>query len=224
MHGPIWKRCALAVTSGVVLVLVLVSPVSAQDRFSGDFFLGVPINFDSNLTITQEGHEELSFNAAWETKPFEQPLYWDIRLAYWPSPDRGWALDLMHNKLILSNPPPEVQSYSHTHGYNMLTIQRLWIVSGNLILAAAGVVISHPESTVRDRVFPEQDAGILGGYDLAGPVLGGGIGRRLRLSDTFYASLEGRLTWSHSSTPIQYGESSFASFALHLLGGAGFGF
>jgi len=221
-----WGRYRL--DCAVLLFLLLVStPVfgrPAMTRFSFDFFFGFPINLNSNLKITQEGQEDLEFTAHWKSEPFKQPLYWDIRLAYWTSESRGWALDLMHNKLILENPPNEVQGYSQTHGYNMVTVQRLWVLSGNLVSAAAGVVFAHPESTVRGQVFPETGGDIGGGYYLTGPMVGGGFGRRFGLTDLFFVSLEGRVTLSYTTTPVQGGESSLTLLGFHGLFGVGVGF
>lgn len=205
----------------VLLASALTFAPAAAGPFTLDLFLGAPFHFDSTLKITQSGQEDLEFTADWQSNPFEQPLYWNIRLAYWTSETHGWAIDLVHDKLILANPPPEVQSYSHTHGYNFFTVQRLWLVSGNLISAAVGVVISHAESTVRGQVFLERDSDIGGGYYLTGPVIGGGFGRRFPLSDLLYVSFEGRMTWSRTSTPVVDGESSFNNLAWHVLAGLG---
>jgi len=209
----------------IILTLWFLLPESTvAATWNLDLFLGTPLNFNSNLKITQRGEENLEFTARWRTESFQQPVYWVLRTAYWTSATRGWALDLCHNKLILDDPPPEVTAYSHTHGYNLLTIQRLWIVDGNLVLLAAGIVVSHPESTIRGRRFPESGGDLGGGYHLAGPVVGAGLGRRFSLTGTLHAALEGRLTLSYATTPVVNGESSFTSASFHFLFGLGLGF
>jgi len=209
----------------VILAGAAAGPGSAQaGSFSFDIFLGAPVNFDSQLKITQAGHEDLEIDAQWSSEPFKVPTYWDLRAIYWTSPTRGWAVDLCHNKLFLDDPPPEVQYFSVSHGLNLLTCQRLWVVAGNLVLVAAGVVVSHPENSVRNRQLVETGGQYGGGYYLAGPVLGAGVGRRFMLWRGLYGALEGRFTWCHATVPVADGEASFASATLHLMFGLGWAF
>ncbi len=208
----------------ILTVWCLLPGYTAAATWNLDLFLGTALNFNSNLKITQRGEEDLEFTARWRTDAFQQPVYWVLRTAYWTSATRGWALDLCHNKLVLDDPPSEVNAYSHTHGYNLLTIQRLWVIDGNLVLLAAGVVVSHPESTIRGLRFPETGGDLGGGYHLAGPVVGAGLGRRFSLTGPLQAVLEGRFTLSHATTPVANGESSFTSASFHFLVGLSLGF
>jgi hypothetical protein len=35
-----------------------------------------------------------------------------------------WAIEYLHHKLYLSNPPAEVQSFAISHGYNLFAVNR----------------------------------------------------------------------------------------------------
>jgi hypothetical protein len=176
------------------------------------------------VKITQASHEDLDFTAQWSAEPFKIPTYWDLRFAYWTNPTRGWAVDLCHNKLFLDNPPPEVQYFAISHGYNILTLQRIWVLSGNMVLVAAGVVVSHPENAVGHWKLNETGGHFGNGFYLTGPVVGAGVGRRLVMWKGLYGALEGRFTLSRATVPVEAGEATFTSATFHLMFGLGWAF
>jgi hypothetical protein len=219
-----------AVAPGFVLILLLglLAPVACAagtPRWTLDMFMGQPINLDGPLTITQAGQEDIDLTARWETRPFEMPYYWDVRLTYWRSANRGWALDFFHHKIYLKNEPPEVQHFEHTHGYNMFTIQRLWRLSGFVVSAGGGLVITNPESTVRGHRYSAQGSFLGGNYFMSGPVATAGLGRRFYLLQRrLFGALESRFTLSHATAPVVEGESRLTHAAFHLLFGLGVDF
>jgi hypothetical protein len=231
---PRWGRisshvAAVVAAAGCALIFLLVLLVpSAGDagtaRWTLDMSMGQPINLHGPLTITQAGQEDIDLTAEWETRPFEMPFYWDIRVTYWPSPTRGWALDFFHHKLYLKNEPPDVQHFEHTHGYNMFTIQRLWRLSGFVLSAGGGLVLTNPESTVRGYRFNAQDSFLGGTYFMSGPVATVGLGRRFYLRPRLFGALEGRFTLSHATAPVVDGESKLTHAAFHVLLGLGVDF
>ena len=66
------------------LAAALLTPVSAfsqpGDKYSIEGFLGTAANLGGTLTIRQEGQPDIELDASWETRPFEFPLYYSLRL------------------------------------------------------------------------------------------------------------------------------------------------
>lgn len=128
---------------------LLASSASAgQARWSFEMHAGSPVIPERRVTVTQAGYPDLVFDGKFRSDAFDMPYYYDFRVLRWR--DRtAWALDFHHAKLILSNNPPEVQDLQFTHGYNMVSLQRLWDRGPFVLMAGAGVVVTHAESTIR---------------------------------------------------------------------------
>ena len=80
-----------------------------------------------------------------------------------------------------------------------------------------GVVIAHPESTVRGEQKDESTGLFNAGYEVAGPVLGGGMATSLRLGSRFEIVVEGRMTWSTVSVDVARGDADLDNLAFHIL-------
>jgi hypothetical protein len=166
--------------------------------------------------IDQDEAPELRFTARWRTRPFEAPLYYAWRVAR-ERGERAWAVELVHHKLHLADPPPEVERYEITHGFNLLTINRLALAGPWLGGAGIGVVIARPESRVRGREL-SGDRGLFDlGYDLAGPVVALTGGARRRLGASWFAGVEAKLTAAYARVPVEGGWSSAPNVAAHAL-------
>lgn len=65
-----------------------------------------------------------------------------------------------------------MQRVAVSHGFNVVTLLRSrGKADGTAVRLGAGIIVAHPESTVRGRELPE-NGGILGlGYVVAGPAL-----------------------------------------------------
>lgn len=116
---------------------------------------GRPVhNFRTPLNIYQANAEPIRMKAKYRTETFTPPVYYDVRLNTWKE-KKGWELKFTHHKLILANKPPGVQRFSITDGFHLLTLNRLWRKEGFTWSAGTGIVITHPESTIRNKAFPE---------------------------------------------------------------------
>lgn len=176
------------------------------------------MNIDSNLSLSQDGHPKIDHDASWETRPFEFPLYWALRVRW-----GRLALETLHHKVYLREPPPEIGFLSVSHGFNIVSVQRLGRIRSFHWLAGAGVVLAHPESEVRGMRFAE-DGGLFDrGYHAAGPAFLAGVGKSLTLARRSFASLELRASVAPVSVPVEGGDARFTNFALHALAGLGFG-
>ncbi len=71
------------------------------------------------------GFSDIEHAASYETRSFELPAYYSIRLALHDD-SRAWELQFTHHKVFLSNPPAEIQNFEITHGFNLMTLGRTW--------------------------------------------------------------------------------------------------
>jgi hypothetical protein len=135
-----------------------------------------------------------------------------LRIALWREL-RGWELQLLHHKLYLENPARGIESFEVSHGENLITFARVWRRSLDWRIGA-GPVVTHVEGRARG-----EDIG--SGYHLSGGALIAGAGRRFRLSQTFFAELQGDVTFSYADIPIRNGRARVPNAAVHALVGLG---
>lgn len=182
--------------------------------------VGFPFDLSLPVTIRQAGEAPIHVRPRWTTRPFARPLYYDLRIARW-SAGAEWAVDLLHHKLYLRNPPAEVQEFGVSHGYNLVFVSHAREVAPDTwARAGAGVVIAHPESTVRGRTY--DGAGSLGGgYHLAGPTVVLGAERRFFPGRGLFLSLQGLAAASWARVPIAGGSATVPDVSFHALGGVG---
>ena len=191
-------------------------PAAAQDGWVFQASLGAVANLETPLTIRQSGFEEIETGGAeYETRPFESPVYYSLRAGRWRG-GVGWELELIHHKIYLQDPPPEVQHFAISHGYNMVTVNRAWERGGFVWRAGLGPVVAHPENQIRGRVL--RDAG----YELTGPVVQAGVERRFVLGERWFVSLEGKATAARAEVSVADGEAEVPNAALHGLLGIGY--
>jgi hypothetical protein len=196
------------------------APAPAPVTWTVEARLGAPVIPDRRVTITQSGQPDLAFDAHFDAATTATPYHYDFRIAR-RTGDDGWALDFLHSKLTLTNGPAEVTDLQLTHGYNLLTVQRLWHRRGFDLMAGAGVALAHAESTVRGQVFA-QDGGLFGwGYHAVAPVVTVGVGRRVEVGRGMFLSAEARGSLSRAVVPVAGGKARFTDLEGHFLAGAG---
>jgi len=207
----------------LVALLVLASGapgVAAAAGWSFQAAVGFPFDLSLPLTIRQQGEAPIRVRARWETRPFESPLYYALRGARW-SGGSEWAVDLLHHKLYLTNPPPEVQRFGVSHGYNLVLFSHAREVARDTwARAGAGLVVAHPESTVRGRTF-EGGGPLGGGYHLSGPAVVVGAERRFFPAGAVFLSVQGLAAASWARVPVAGGHATVPDVSVHLLGGVG---
>jgi hypothetical protein len=215
-------RPTRACRAAALAAALLAAPAPARGAtWSVQLFLGGALNLRTPLTIRQDGEPRVRLRARWETRPFENPVYYGVGVARRDG-GREWSLELVHHKVYLANPPPEVQDFSVSHGYNLVLLSRgIEIGRGVWTRIGAGAVVAHPESTVRGRKLP-QDGGPLGlGYHLAGPALAAGVEARVPLGDRFRVALGGRASAAYAVVPVEGGSARVPNVALHATAGLG---
>lgn len=200
---------------------LLPAGLAAEDGWVFQVSVGAVENLESSLEIRQDGFPDLELDADYETRPFEGPLYYSLRGGWWRGRG-GWELELIHQKLFLQDPPPEVQHFAISHGYNLLTVNRAWEGRGLVWRLGAGAVIAHPENEVRGRVLDPEETNLPGGYHLAGPVLQAAAEKRFGLGESWFLGLEGKVSGALAEVPISGGEAEVPNVAFHALLGIGY--
>ena len=183
---------------------------------------GTAVQMHSRLVVEQDGEPDLDFTAKYETLPFTSGApYYALRVGRWEG-NAAWELETHHHLVTLVDGPPEIGSFSITHGYNMNTVNRAWLRGGFVWRLGGGIVMTHPESVVRNKKF--EGDGFAGGFYLSGVCAQASIEKRLPLWDKLFLSLEGKATAAWAQVPIADGEATVPNYALHGLIGVGYAF
>lgn len=183
---------------------------------------GTAHQFRSRLVIEQDGEEDLDFSAGYATRPFVSGApYYAMRLGRWEG-GAAWEFETHHHLVTLVDGPPEVGSFSLTHGYNMNTVNRAWLAAGFVWRLGAGIVITHPESVVRGKKFT--GTGFAEGFYLSGVCGQAALEKRLPLWGKLFLSLEGKVTAAWARVPVEDGSATVPNYALHGLAGLGYTF
>jgi hypothetical protein len=203
------RLLALALTAGFA------APATAQ-QWRVQVGTGLAYNLPLPLAIAQRGAPELTLTARYETRALETPLYYVVRVER-ERPDGGAvAFELVHHKLFLTNAPAEVQRFEISHGFNVATLQRAWgRAEGMSWRVGAGVVIAHPETTVRGRAQP-RGGWLDRGYYVSGPAAQLGAGWSRALAGRARAGLEAKLTGARAWVPIAEGTARLWHASAHL--------
>lgn len=192
---------------------------SADRSMQGAFYLELAPGFcwvpPVPLTIRQEGHPSIFLWARYNTASFRLPLYYSIRMGY-QSGAKGWEAEMNHLKVYLKNNPPEVGKFSVSHGYNQFFVNRLFRRNEVDLRAGAGVVVAHPENTVRGHSLEEQGGLFNKGYYLAGPALLGGISRKAGVASWLYFHFSGSITVAWARVKVSGGRASVPVMAFQL--------
>jgi hypothetical protein len=220
------------ILSSVLLVFLLradpqLSPLEHLGADSTEFRpyvavgTGLQYNVPLSLVIRQSGQPDLRLTARFSTRPFFEVPYYDVKVGIARKP---WAfeLELVHHKLYLDNPPEEVGAFELTHGYNPLLVNVARDQRGVTFRAGVGILIAHPETTIRGRRFPE-DGGILGWY-ICGPAGQVSVSKSFDISHRLYAGLEGKAVGAWARVPVVNGSADVPNLSVHGLASVGWRF
>jgi hypothetical protein len=209
-----------ALLAGALLALAARPAESQEWRVHAG--TGIAYNLPLPLAIEQAGGPPIELTAGWETRPFAAPLYYVWRLER-TSAGRALALELIHHKLFLRDAPSAVQRFEISHGFNVVTLQGAWLGTGGASWrAGAGVVVAHPETTVRERRQP-RGGWASRGYYVAGPALQLGAGWSRRLVGGLRGGVEAKAIGARASVPIAGGSARLWHASAHLDGLLSFG-
>lgn len=183
---------------------------------------GIPFNFPTSLQITQELAPSINMHARYKSRPFYMPFYHDLRLSKWQD-GMAWEFEDIHHKIYLKNTNPIVEHFSISHGYNLFYVNRAIEWHSLIWRLGAGIVIGHPESTIRRHTFAEKGGTFNnGGYYLAGASAQGSIGKRFYLYRKWFLEVEAKITASEARVPIVNGYADAPNVAFHANFGLGY--
>jgi hypothetical protein len=205
----------------ILMLTGFLSVPASGDNWTFEGFLGTAWNLPTSLKIVQEGNPNIKLTAHYKEHSFEGFPYYTLRVGRW-SEDRAWELELVHHKIYLDDPPAGVQRFSISDGFNIVTLNRAGSMRRFIWRFGVGLVVTHPESTVRNKPFDESK-GILGqGFYISGAAIQGAVGKRIFLWKGLFASIEGKLTVSFVRVPIVEGHADVPNVAGHILLGLGY--
>jgi hypothetical protein len=219
---PSFARAARLAALGLTL-LATARLARAQTTWSVQLFGGSAYSFHTPLTIRQTGQPEMRLTAHYSTRPWSGALYYAYRFGRW-SRSAAWELELVHHKVYLENPPPEVQHFEVTHGYNLIFLNRALRRYGFIFRLGAGVVIARPESVIRTLARSEDRGLFRAGYYFTGPSGQLAVERRFTLWRGLFASAEGKLSAARARMSVPGGQATVPNVALHGLLGLGYMF
>lgn len=130
---------------------------------------------------------------------------------------------MLHHKLYLRNAPAEIQPFEISHGYNLACVNRVLRARGALWRAGAGIVVAHPEVTLRGRALPDRRGLFSGAYRVAGPVAQVAVEKRVTLTRVLFVAVEGKMTAAYARIPVPDGRATVPNLAAHGLVGIGLG-
>jgi hypothetical protein len=218
------RRAACFAPAAVLLLLLFATPCKspAQERWSAEVFTGTAWNLPLPLRIQQHGERDLRLRARYSTRPWRGAPYYAYRFGRWS--DRGASeLELIHHKLYLDNPPPAIQHFEISHGYNLANINRAAMSDGGTVVRLGfGLVIAHPEGQIRGRPVGPVGSLLGGGYHISGITAQLSVGHRVALSDEIFAAPEAKLTASYARIRLADGWAVVPNAALHALAGFGY--
>jgi hypothetical protein len=207
-----------------VLPFVLIGrPPSTSAQVTVDAFTGTAFNLPTHLSISQEGEADLNFTAHYDTRPLEDTPYFGARVSVWKN-NRAFVVTLVHHKLYLDNPPPEVQWFRITYGFNMGTVGLGWRRGNLMYTVGAGAVITHASSMVRGKRYLGTGGPLNRGYTFSGITALGSLQYKIPLSRTFYLSGETMASASYIEVSVKDGQAHVPAAALHLHAGFGYTF
>ncbi len=214
------------------LIILLVIPVALhaqeKNKWHIEFNGGVPYNINLPLTIEQNNQPTLKLTANFDSEPFVTPVYWVFRVAKWKN-NKAWEFEMIHQKLYLQNPPPEVQYFSITHGFNMTFVNRAFKIKlfnkdGFIFRVGTGIVLAHAENMVRGKEFDQkQSFGDLG-YYITYPNINLGLAKEIKLTKFAYLNIEAKHNTSYAKVPIVDGNAKLWHSNFALVVGAGIEF
>lgn len=106
------------------ILAVLIVPVCNAQRIQLEFLPGISTILPSELTIVQEGYNDLVIDAGYQVKSLKSPVYYSMRAAI-HFENGAWEIEVNHLKLYLKNKPAEVDEFSITHGFNQIFVNYL---------------------------------------------------------------------------------------------------
>lgn len=201
---------------------LLLCPAAASADWHIQLFTGSSYSFPSPLNIEQDGEDDIDLTAEYETRAWStQAPYYALRIGKWVD-NHAWEFESLHQKLFLTNKPDEVQRFAISHGYNINMLNYALSKYGFIYRLGGGFVMTHPETTVRDKRW--EDDGGLNGFYISGAGGQLALEKRYIITEKLSFSLELKMTAAYAEIPIADGTATVPNYAAHGLIGVGYDF
>lgn len=215
-----------------MLTLGLASNLYAS-QYSFEFFSGTVYNMKEDITIRQNGEDDINIdNANFKTHPQTIPYYYGMRFSTWYKDDTAWEFEHIHQKLYIDNPEKlntNIQKWEVTDGFNFFFLNKAWKKTDiNLIYRiGGGLVVTHPDITVRNKTNHKRGNGVITygeGYHLSGFVFQASVQKIFDINKNWFCSTELKATYAKANIPIADGNVEVQNRAIHLDFGIGYKF
>ena len=197
----------------------------AQGRVVFEGSLGTALNAPTPLVVNQDGFDQIRLTADYSTRPFHQSPYYQAQLGLWydDKNTKAFVFGFLHHKIYLDNPPPEIQTFEITYGYNTLYVGHAWRKNKWVLSTGAGPLIANPLTEVRGQSQDRRRGFLSLGWYIAGATLYGALQRRFPVGSNMFFGTEAKLTGSMAWITVANGNARVPNVALHLLVSFGFG-
>ena len=212
-----------------LFAITSMNPQSLDKNVTQGFFLkmGSAYNVKTDLKIKQYGYDVIDIDGDYETKPHQLPPYYAIGLSSFDKKkQKGWQVYLIHHKLYWVGEHSDIQDFTITNGYNLIgyDISHSLHSDGQMdfnLLIGGGIVMTHPESKVRNQKFDEH-GGFKGpdtdGYFVSGIFIKSGV-ELLIGKNTFVWASSIETSIANASVPIAGGLAEVPNIAFHFQSG-----
>ena len=194
-------------------------------RVNFNLNFGTAYNIPTYLKIQQEGHDPIELWARYATKGFKVPIYWDYKLEF-ETEKNLLGLRSTHHKLYLTNPTPEINTFSITHGYNLVMAYYGWKKKYFDLLVGGGIAFSHPEGVVHGEFIAlEEGIPLYGGkYRLTAPNFEFEIKRKWYFTNRMFFNYGLRFLAGYAKPKIIDGYIETYPIGIHIAAGMGIDF
>jgi hypothetical protein len=211
--------------SAFALFLVFLPTLGwAQGKVVFEGALGTAFNAPTPLVVDQEGFDQIRLTAHYSTRPLAPSPYYQVQVGIWyEKAAKAVVFGFLHHKLYLDNPPPEIQVFEITFGYNTLYIGHAWRQDKWIISTGAGPLLANPFTGVRGQ-YQDRRRGFLSlGWNFAGATIYGALQRRFPVGGKVFFGMEAKVTGSMAWVTVANGNARVPNVALHFLASFGFG-
>ncbi len=204
---------------GLILLVMACVPAAQAGELEISAYGGGNSTQDSEGTLSN-GSMSRTDTITWDGKSFDPPIYYGVRVTYWPEamPDWGVALDLTHAKSYADIPGSGVDGtydrLEFTDGLNLLTLNglRRFQVGGKTDLYAgvgAGLTIPHVEVTTTPASLTGPSSTF--GYQVTGWTAQAMVGLSYEVVDNLKVFGEYRIAYSSNEATLDGGAGTFSS-------------
>jgi hypothetical protein len=206
----------------LLFLLVASRPLNAQRTWSFELHGGVTANMPLPLTIIQQNYPIIYFKQArYYSEPLKSPYYWDWRFSKWFG-KHSIEFEAIHHKLYLKSSHPDIQRFGISHGFNMLTFNYAHKFNYFIFRNGIGSVLLHPESTIRNKVYPEGPGFDIKGYRLRGFVFHTAIAKQIPIvRKRLFINTEVKASFAKANAPIVDGIAKVNAIVLQGIVGLG---